>query len=290
MKLGYSMLLGEHIAADMISYGDCKRFQIICPNCHEPVFKVERPTSESTLRYLSHYEKDKAYNDVCELRVSQIKEHDIQRQNSTSRNQKLDYFLGVLRNTIFKNEYRPVTSELRRFFKQIKRSKGLAVLRDILFDFIRSSPLRNDSTTLSSFMDDYLRDNDSVARMFSESALSVVVQKHIATDVWAHLLSPKAKANFDFLVDHAFIFLMTRIEQARNIRPLESWEQVIYEKMNDLRNSARQNGIEVLADLKAADLHIKLMSEVTHEMLGCLIRLPYLEILANRPKPVASMT
>ena len=42
MKLGYSLLLGEHIEAEWIEYTDCKVFQIVCPNCKEPIFKVFR--------------------------------------------------------------------------------------------------------------------------------------------------------------------------------------------------------------------------------------------------------
>ena len=38
MKLGYSILLGETLDASALQYRDCERFQVVCPNCHEPIF------------------------------------------------------------------------------------------------------------------------------------------------------------------------------------------------------------------------------------------------------------
>lgn len=42
MNLGYSILLGETLAALNLQYRDCERFQVVCPHCHEPIFKVRR--------------------------------------------------------------------------------------------------------------------------------------------------------------------------------------------------------------------------------------------------------
>ena len=72
MKLGYSLLLGEHIEAEWIEYTDCKVFQIVSPNCKEPIFKVFRQVPPPGVHYLSHYEKDSAYEADCELRVASM--------------------------------------------------------------------------------------------------------------------------------------------------------------------------------------------------------------------------
>ena len=81
MKTGYSMLLGEYVDSEAINYTDCKSFQIVCPICREPVFKVERSHPPPTLHYLSHYEESKAFATDCELRVRGISDRDKEKNN-----------------------------------------------------------------------------------------------------------------------------------------------------------------------------------------------------------------
>lgn len=54
MKLGYSNLLSELIRAELIDYKDSEKFQIVCPCCKEPVFKVIRSNESIPIHYLSH--------------------------------------------------------------------------------------------------------------------------------------------------------------------------------------------------------------------------------------------
>jgi hypothetical protein len=133
MKLGYSLLLREYVAAEKIDYSDCKNFQIVCPNCKEPIFKVERKIEPQIIHYLSHYNRDKDYVDICELRVIKISSREIESVNNISRNQKLEYFLKVLKDAILENEY-PNNPEsinsVRALFNKFNHSAGVQVLRD----------------------------------------------------------------------------------------------------------------------------------------------------------------
>ena len=97
MKTGYSLLLGEYVDAQKVNYVDCKQFQIVCPICKEPIFKVNRELTSTPIEYLSHYQKDKAYIAECELRVRSLSKEEIAKSNSVSRDQRLEYFLGVLK-------------------------------------------------------------------------------------------------------------------------------------------------------------------------------------------------
>ncbi len=73
----YSLLLGEYIEAEKISYVDCKGFQIVCLCCKEPIFKVNRENAVKSIEYLSHYDKDKSYVTECELRVEALSKEEI---------------------------------------------------------------------------------------------------------------------------------------------------------------------------------------------------------------------
>jgi hypothetical protein len=87
MHTGYSILLGEYIEAAALDYKDCEPFQVICPSCHEPLFKAVRQQDEKNIHYLSHYKKTELYASECELRVSTISKNAIENHNSQARDQ-----------------------------------------------------------------------------------------------------------------------------------------------------------------------------------------------------------
>ena len=69
MKLGYS-ILGEHIDASLLDRSDVTEFQVVCPNCREPLFNMVWQDKGDERHCLSHYEKAHAIAPDCELRVA----------------------------------------------------------------------------------------------------------------------------------------------------------------------------------------------------------------------------
>ena len=143
MKLGYSLLLGEYIEASQIDYSDCKRFQITCAGCSEPVFKVVRDGGDArsekpltSVHYFSHYEKSKSFISECENRSNEVENADIRRTRSNSREQRLEYFLSVFAEAVevliagiidsFEN---PKKAEW--FWKKTKKSKPVSEIASL---------------------------------------------------------------------------------------------------------------------------------------------------------------
>ncbi len=291
MKIGYSLLLGEYINSEFINYQDCKNFQIVCPCCKEPVFKVIRDSETKKIHYLSHYEKDKSYNDKCELRVSKITVNEIDDHNNESRNQKLRYFLDILKNAIFENEYDPSDyQKIRKYFNQMNRSKALIKFREIIFDFIRNENSLNEESNVYNLFDDYISDYTEISGSFVKTAFSIQIQKRISFDIWQYLLSAKAKGNFNFLFNHSYLFFISRIELARETRELYDWEKFLHFKMRKLMETSKNKGLQIFSELmeysisppfsiENSNLLIKLSSEIAHEMLGTLLRIPYFELI-----------
>lgn len=93
MKIGYSNILGDHVAAELLDYKDCELFQIVCPCCREPLFKAVRNNGSSETHFLSHYEASKAYAAECELRAKDYDAGALQAANAFSREQRLTYFI-----------------------------------------------------------------------------------------------------------------------------------------------------------------------------------------------------
>jgi hypothetical protein len=96
MRYGYSILLGELVNADLVEYGDCVDFQIVCPNCLEATFKKQRSIAESDVaHFFSHY-KAASENQVCELRVASYTKEQVEAFNAISRGQHLSDFVALL--------------------------------------------------------------------------------------------------------------------------------------------------------------------------------------------------
>ncbi len=293
MKLGYSLLLGEYVNAQKIDYEDCKNFQIVCPVCKEPIFKVKRPCETQSIHYLSHYNREKSFVDECELRIISISKTDIQSTNSLSRDQKLEYFLSVLRDVIYENEY-PKGPEniksLKALFNKLNHSAGVQILRDTMYELSRQNFLKCKDKDIYELFDEYIEEIQKIGGSFPKTSFSIEMQKRIAFDIWKHLLSLKAKGNYSFLLFHGYIWFMMRIEKAEAARELYDYEIQLHFHMRKLIDSTKQRSKKIFEKLmrfaigpphaiENSNLLNKMASEITHEMLGCLIRLPYFEII-----------
>ena len=215
MKLGYSILLGEYIDAYHIEYADCEAFQIVCPACHEPVFKVSRvpDDAQKSVEYLSHYAASSSYQPDCELRIKSLSTTEYENHNSVSRNQRLEYFLSVLRqmikqNLIYPNGYKKAQS-------QLNGSKALKWFRERLYEFtLKQNMTEQDFHNISN---EYVDDITSVGGEI-KTAFSISVQKRIAFDLWKHLMSQKGQSNYYFLFNHGYINLLGRLAEADRTR------------------------------------------------------------------------
>ena len=63
MKTAFSLLLQGYLNPVELDYEDCRAFQIVCPACKEPVFKVSGGIEDKATVYFSYYRKDETLND-----------------------------------------------------------------------------------------------------------------------------------------------------------------------------------------------------------------------------------
>lgn len=291
MKIGYSLLLSEYLNAASIEYQDCKNFQIICPSCKEPVFKVVRKSIEEPLHYLSHYEKDKSYVDECELRVSAIHRDEILKNNVIARDQRLRYFLNVLQETIFHREYKDY-QKAKKTLKRVAHTKVLDRYRQLMHKHAKKVFSKNNEQDILEFFESYIDEIKEIGGEFYKTSFSIEQQKRIALDIWYHILSPKAKENYFFLVNHGYTMLMSRIKLAEQERQLFDYEIDMHNIMDKILFSSKEKGyllFEKLNEYKITkqyswgtdNLYDKMSAEITHEIFGCLLRLPYFELLKD---------
>lgn len=200
MRQGYSILLGETLDASGLKYHDCEGFQVVCPTCREPLFKGLREAGrEEALHYLSHYSASASVASVCELRAARSATQ-VATENRVSREQRLEYFLGVLRRTLTLDPMYTKSAESTHW--HLNKATGLTYLRDQCFKLAVEH--RDDDSYFTESAHDYLAEMEDVGWKM-QTSFSRTVQMRIAHDMWRTLTTQRARSNFDFLFNHAFV-------------------------------------------------------------------------------------
>jgi hypothetical protein len=300
VRLGYSLLLGEVIDSASISYDDCRPFQIVCPACREPVFKVVRDAPPVPAQYLSHYAVDDAYDKDCELRVANMGRREVEAANATARGQSLKLFLRVLQETILTSQY-DAENRIRaeQFARKLREAPGLRRYREAMFEHAYESCRGMKLDEADEFLQDYVDDVTAGGEEFPRTAFALSTQKRIAWDVWRHILSPAARGNYTFLVSHGAVHFLARIELAQKAHDLLPYEHLIVQTLAAFAESGPKEADELLRRLAGmyvgpphaledSDALSKMSAEITHESLGILLRLPYFDLLkAAQARPTS---
>jgi hypothetical protein len=190
MKYGYATLLSELIGATECSYDDCKQFQIVCPECREPLFKVHREKDD--IHFLSHYKKDTLNFETCELRVSQYNENKVKAFNKQSHEQSLKLFLAQFQGQLRALSWYPENP------KKIKKIIKSNLLFNEYISYVLSgleNP-KNRDLLLSTFKNTIFDFEGMEEIIKNEDRKKLAIQERIAFDVIKMLFTPKEKHNF----------------------------------------------------------------------------------------------
>lgn len=295
MRLGYSILLGELIDAAQLEYRDCEHFQVVCPQCQEPVFKVHR-AGEKEQHYLAHYAAKAAYQDTCELRAARYTPAELEAANHIARNQRLQYFLDKLRGVLAQSHLYSVR-EAGVAHRQLNKAPGLAKLRDAIWDKVRTD--RRD--IFERVADDWFYQLE-LGDLALTTTFSKERQRQIARDMWLMLTSVQSRAGFDFLFNHAFLDLFTDLDHhAKQTAGLAGQAyDAMADYMEGLANWKRAKAMRLLSEMNTTRLPsgtprvfgapddvqptylMRLYGGLLVRMAGALLALPYFEMLRQR--------
>jgi len=197
VKTGYSNFLGEHVLAEQLGYEDCRDFQIVCPCCREPIFKVTREVAERPIHFLSHYQASRTDVTDCERRVGSITREHREQQDATGRGQRMDLFLSVMAEEVEALSDDPRVGELR---KRLLASKAftidfVGIIREKMRRILpmtgdKEAPLWN------------LGVNNPVVRRLELSDFTKAIRVRTARDMMRTLYSNKGKMAFVHLAAH----------------------------------------------------------------------------------------
>lgn len=293
MKTGYSILLGEYVDAEVLEYRDCEPFQIVCPVCSEPLFKVARAKDEGATEYLSHYRRADAYDANCELRVDASASSDRERHNTQSRNQKLEYFLGVFRSALEEDPAMSYPNGLEKGQKQLNKSKALGVIRESHRATAKKAEDFSNYGMFKETVDFYIKEAGGIGEI-PITGFSIATQSRIAFDLMKLLLTEKSTRNYHALFNHSAIFLLHRCAMPNPASSAVDAEIVssIAAYLSGLIQRGTRAGMEILQEMMQRPVYNhepepsnylnKLGAEVAHEMIGTLVRLPYFSLLKRR--------
>lgn len=293
MRYGHSLLLSETIDAARLAYPDCAAMQIVCPICREPVFKAvrERPTET---HYLAHYAAAAAYAAECEMRVGRLDPREIEQQNIVSRGQKLRIFLRVLQQAIKRRDYgKNDPRKVDTILRLLGRSKPISVL---YLECVKDRLAAIDEAMFQETAEHYVNHDMHPGW---RTGFALATQRRIAWDVWRTLQTPPEETNRRFLWLHGYAFLLARMQNALDHGVIDEPLKVLRNYAERLIQAGRARGMDLLAEMGQAaapqgfaepgSTYLrKLLAEITHETIGCLVRLDYFDILRaeSRPAPL----
>ena len=289
MKYGYSLILGEYIEADFIEAEDCKLFEIVCPSCKAPVFKV--------LNTLSHSEDQALDTANCRLKVNSMKPKYIKKFNTASQKRKMKRFLSGFCDIVMKNEYKWVPRKLDEKISKLKKSNSLRHLRGIFREFVSFTKEVNNRPYIYNYFEYYMDNFAGILDEFPKTAFFIETHFRIAYDLWEQLQLPNNRKQFDFLFNNSFYMLSSRIKNDIGTGKWHEYGERLYLNMLGLMDTSKDEAtriIDSMIDYKIPtehssdlDLFAKMVIEIKCEILGCLLRVPYYTIL--KPDPSAEL-
>lgn len=296
MKTGYSNLLGEYVASTGLSYGDCEAFQIVCPACREPVFKVTRPTDQhgsDLVDYLSHYRRPDPAAQSCELRVDGLSSAHITQTNHQTRDQRLAYFLDVFREMLPCDPFVRYTKSLQKTHQWLGRSEAWRAMRTRHYQAATAGFARSPEFHETARL--FCRDSADNGNLIN-TTFAVDKQIDIAADMMATISTLPSRSSYNALFNHAGIVLIQ--ECHRSDRVADDAEQQMFDTMGWFLSAIAEGGKlgeRALRRMPRTSLGppflerpgtyaLKIASEIAYHMAGTLVRLPYFEFLKERSR------
>ncbi|MBL4705697.1 MAG: hypothetical protein JKY54_14325 [Flavobacteriales bacterium] len=278
MKYAYSNIFNELVDAIEVQYKECAFYQIVCPVCHQPVFKGER--SNSNTHYFSHYQRKG--DDACELRISQYDKKIVEQFNQESKGQKLSEYLKRfdkllhLHPTLSDARHKDITivneSPLMKalwfHFKNDFNEENLVVIYEVLDEHADTVEYSLDSK----FATDYPK----------------LKQLRTAKDMLVSLITKPEESNFRKLFFASVVFIIGNTDLYSSMSEVPAPQRYAYNFIGhnmdtDLQGlkSLFKSSKKITINHHPYTIEQLLLVEIINFMAWILLQLPYNEIAKN---------
>lgn len=278
MKLGYSLLLRQLLAAEELNYDDCKSFQIVCPACHEAIFKVG--SQEGERNHLSHYASSRSVLPDCELRVAATSSTEIAAGNATSRMQHLVRFQKVFREAALESlwpDQQPRRLAAKQIDAMMKRASYRALVR-IIRSFISDMEAGSGQDHTWSKVDSAYAHRSPFWR---------ARQVEFGRDFLKHLIAPNSFDAISFAISAG---LMVQSEIAVDAEPSDRQQAEVFQITQELICMSDRELKKRLLDVEGRGClshpepngYLAMIgATATLGVINVLVEFPYLDVIRN---------
>lgn len=211
MRIGYSLVTSEIVAADHADYGDCAKYQITCPRCREAVFKGKRTHKQQETHYFSHYHATSDEARECEMRVERLAHKYFAAVAIDGHGQTLGQFMAVLKENVVQGQAEMGVVPYATLWRDANR-----IVARSDFDFFEQ-PLRKlagvgSAAYRGNTPEFNARENLAIElgkmRPFANrSQFWLRRQASYVLDVLTHIVTPQAVGNFRFVAACSYSLL-----------------------------------------------------------------------------------
>lgn len=288
MKVARSNLLGEFVDASQVEHADTHGFQIVCPCCDESVFKVARPLGDGRLsQFFSHRQANPMQIAECEMRVGSLGNEERTARNAEARGQTMSMFQSHLREALALDAWVYGTATPACLHKRMLSRPLMRPAMDVIFS--EQKRLGVDDI----FEDEYRQAVREMERhgVPMKSSFAEAVQKRIARDMFAHLLTDQGRANHAWLLRHTSmrLWMVDSITEAAHRGGLTPRDEGYPPHIRLLLKSMHTKNPRIARDLSQKGYAESrrcgdtdgFYRVLTMAMVLDVMRIPYAEMLAN---------
>ena len=193
MKIGYSNILRSLVPAPELTCEEVGDLIIVCPECREPVFKVERSAPTGAMHYLSHYQRTKSEVAECELRVARLAQGEITASAASGHADNMAYLLSCFREILDDAVQRSGIDVPEKRIQQIMRNP---FVQEAMRDIRERQRIDGDGMTemIAASADIYLDADHHELFIRTDRRFNIARQTSIALDMQETLLTDQVRS------------------------------------------------------------------------------------------------
>lgn len=234
MKIGRSNVFGFLVDASEVEHRDCEAFQIVCPECHEYLFKGVRVHRNTAIHYFSHYRADQAQVSLCEKRAA-IRASQSGGDDSIEREQTLKHYLETFTSMVQSLPMFSDPDKMATTRSKIESSKSVRDMRRDLRSGMSMTPDMQAMMKEQAYGDPADPEDSVFGRWDSSQAYGWTpktrfarsIQVRVAADMLKTLMTKPAIPAWNCLFASSWIMLLGRISTVNEDGPFREYRRYV---------------------------------------------------------------
>lgn len=178
--------------------------------------------------------------------------------------------------------------------RKLTDNSYLDYTREYLFNFVREMKSATSPNDTAAMFQDYIDQMRALGVPLEDYIESLEVQKNFAIKFWNYLLDNNRIGDFSVLFNFAFLMEIQRLENALRAGEKTIYIRDLHQNMMKLIEADGAKSEEIYSylwsymvkypppDNEQTNLFVKMISGVNEEIIGLLLKFPYLELTRGK--------